>query len=142
MTVPLLHPNPSSNEPAIICLTQRDTFRLPSSVTVIQATALLPHMLHSCREQSIDINLKYLSCSHHVFIYYTNVKMPKSPQKSSLVELKSISKLWEVKEFFFRFIVNEFNVLFLLLLFFSAEMLGTEFLGQCHPSKLCNFAAL
>lgn len=78
MTVPMLHPNPSSNEPAIICLTQRDTFRLLSSLTVIQATALLPQMVQSCREQSIDINLKYLFLSH-ILSYYTECQYACEP---------------------------------------------------------------
>ena len=58
MTAPLLHPDLSSNEPAIIRPTQRDTLRLSSFVAVIQATALLHRKAHSCREQSISINLE------------------------------------------------------------------------------------
>lgn len=114
MTVPLLHPNPSSNEPAIICLTQRDNFRLLSFVTAIQATALAPQKVRSCREQSIDINLKYLSLSH-ALSYYTECEYACEPAELLACRTQrqvNFGKWQKFLSFLFGFIgstVNGFN---------------------------------
>ena len=66
-------------------------------MTAIQATALPPQKVYSCRERSIDINLKYLSLSH-ALSYYTECEYACETTEllSCTVELNS--KLWKVAD--------------------------------------------